>query len=236
MAHTLDLSSARLQAGAVHGGALGDALRNLDFSRIAAESGAIAVHVAALMLLLAPMSVPSMPVAEEQFPPFIIDPIKAPPPPPPPPPIEVPVRTASQTPTPVVQPAHVEPPPITVVDATAVDLPPVTESLVEATHEPGDSIAPPLAGAHLEYEIAPPPRYTSEMMRAGLEGTVLLRVLVDVDGTPLEVSIERSSGHRELDQLARRQVQGKWRFRPAMQDGRATQAIGLVPVNFTLGQ
>jgi protein TonB len=235
MVQTLDLSSARPQAGAVRGGVAREVLGKLDFSRIAAESGAIAVHVAALMLLLAPMSVPPAPVAEEVISDFEIIRPKDPPPPPPPP-VEVPIRTSPRTPPQAVQPARVEPPPITVVDATAIDLPPVTETIAEATHEPTESITRPLAGAHLEYEFAPPPRYSAEMMRAGLEGTVLLRVLVDVDGKPLEVSIERSSGSRELDQLARRQVLGKWRFRPAMQDGQRVQAIGMVPVDFRLNR
>jgi protein TonB len=66
------------------------------------------------------------------------------------------------------------------------------------------------------------------------EGTVLLEVLVDVDGRPLRVDVRRSSGHRQLDDAAREQVLARWRFRPAMRDGRAIQAIGLVPVNFML--
>ena len=35
---------------------------------------------------------------------------------------------------------------------------------------------------------------------------MLLQVLVDVDGRPLEVTVSRSSGHRELDEAARLQV------------------------------
>jgi protein TonB len=66
------------------------------------------------------------------------------------------------------------------------------------------------------------------------EGTVMLRVLVDVDGGPLEVTIEVSSGNRELDRAARAQVLKSWKFQPAMQDGRAVQAYGRVPVNFSL--
>jgi protein TonB len=235
MAHTLDLSSARLQAGAVRGGVVHELFGKLDFSRIAAESGAIALHVAALMLLLAPMSMPPVQEAEVELPPIIIDQVKRPPPPPPPP-VQVEISRAPRTQAPVVQPVHVEPPPITVVDATDIDLPPITETLVDARSERTGPVGPPLAGAHLEYEFAPPPRYSSEMMRAGLEGTVLLRVLVDIDGKPLEVSIERSSGHRELDQAARRQVLGKWRFKPAMQDGQRVQAIGMVPVDFRINQ
>ena len=233
MVHTLDLGSARLQAGAVRSGAVREALGNLDFSRIAAESGAIAVHVAALMLLLAPMSVPPAPVAEEVTTEYLIIKPKDPPVPPPPP-VIVPIRTTQRTtaPAPVVQPMHVEPTPVDVIDPSPMDLPPATQASVEPG--PATTIVAPLAGAHLEYEFAPPPRYTAEMMRAGLQGTVLLRVLVDVDGKPLDVAIERSSGHRELDVAARRQVLGKWRFKPAVQDGQTVQAIGLVPVDFRL--
>jgi protein TonB len=71
-------------------------------------------------------------------------------------------------------------------------------------------------------------------IREGLTGTVMLRVLVDVDGKPLDVQIERSSGHRVLDAAARKQVLGKWRFKPAMENGRALQAIGLIPIDFHL--
>jgi protein TonB len=66
------------------------------------------------------------------------------------------------------------------------------------------------------------------------EGTVLLAVLVDTNGRPLRVDVRESSGHRQLDDAAREQVLARWRFRPAMRDGRAIQAIGLVPVEFRL--
>jgi protein TonB len=46
--------------------------------------------------------------------------------------------------------------------------------------------------------------------------------------------VRQGSGHRQLDDAAREQVLAHWRFRPAMRDGRAIQAIGLVPVNFKL--
>jgi protein TonB len=63
---------------------------------------------------------------------------------------------------------------------------------------------------------------------------VLLEVLVDVDGSPLKVTIHRSSGNRELDRAAQQQVQKHWRFRPASRNGAAVQAIGLVPIDFKL--
>ena len=61
-----------------------------------------------------------------------------------------------------------------------------------------------------------------------------LRILVDVDGRPLQVQVERSSGHRSLDREAVRHVQQRWRFEPATRDGRPVQAWGLVPIDFSL--
>jgi protein TonB len=92
----------------------------------------------------------------------------------------------------------------------------------------------PLPGVRLEYAQAPAPAYPRAALRAGIEGTVLLQVLVDVDGRPLQVDVNRSSGDRRLDLAARDQVLRHWRFRPAIRDGRAVQAIGLVPIDFSL--
>jgi protein TonB len=50
----------------------------------------------------------------------------------------------------------------------------------------------------------------------------------------LQVDVNRSSGDRRLDLAARDQVLRHWRFRPAIRDGRAVRAIGLVPIDFSL--
>ena len=92
----------------------------------------------------------------------------------------------------------------------------------------------PLPSTRLEYASAPAPTYPREALLNGIQGTVVLKVLVDVDGKPLSVEIERSSGNRRLDDAARRQVLRKWMFRPAVRDGRAIQVYGMVPVNFSL--
>ncbi|MEO6138117.1 MAG: energy transducer TonB [Luteimonas sp.] len=92
----------------------------------------------------------------------------------------------------------------------------------------------PLPGVRLEYADAPAPAYPLDALRDGVQGTVLLQVLVDVDGRPLQVDVQRSSGDRRLDIAARKQVLMHWRFRPAMKDGHAVQAIGLVPIAFNL--
>jgi protein TonB len=86
----------------------------------------------------------------------------------------------------------------------------------------------------LQYRSAPPPSYPIAAIRAGEQGTVVLRVQVDADGRPASVAIERSSGSRVLDNAARQQVLRHWRFVPAQVDGQAVPATGLVPVSFSL--
>ena len=67
-----------------------------------------------------------------------------------------------------------------------------------------------------------------------MQGTVLLRVLVDETGRPVQVEIERGSGHALLDRSAREQVLAHWRFVPAMANGHAVRAWAQVPVSFVL--
>lgn len=101
---------------------------------------------------------------------------------------------------------------------------------------PGPDIGPASGPApmQLAYRAAPAPAYPRIALQRQWSGTVLLQVLVDVDGRPLDVSIARSSGHRELDEAARQQVLKRWSFQPATRDGAPVQAIGLVPVEFNL--
>ena len=120
-----------------------------------------------------------------------------------------------------------------VIPTTSVETPALdstaTSDLGTAT-DIGPAIEP--APVQLAYRTAPPPAYPRSAMRMGLGGTVLLRILVDIDGRPLQVTVERSSGHRDLDEAARSQVLSRWLFQPAIRNGLAVQAIGLVPVTF----
>ncbi|MDE2407031.1 MAG: energy transducer TonB, partial [Xanthomonadaceae bacterium] len=86
----------------------------------------------------------------------------------------------------------------------------------------------------LAYRQAPAPSYPRAALLHNLSGTVLLQVLVDENGHPLDVTVARSSGHRELDEAARLQVLKRWSFQPATRNGRAVQALGLVPIEFNL--
>jgi protein TonB len=78
-----------------------------------------------------------------------------------------------------------------------------------------------------------PPRYPPDALRRGIEGTVMLLVLVGVDGRVEDVKLEKSSGHASLDRAAL-QVARKWRFNPAMRDGVPFADWALVPVRFSL--
>jgi protein TonB len=63
-----------------------------------------------------------------------------------------------------------------------------------------------------------PPVYPDRAVSRGIEGRVVLVVLVRSDGSVGDVRIETSSGSEILDRAAMRAVRG-WRFRPAMRDG-----------------
>lgn len=88
--------------------------------------------------------------------------------------------------------------------------------------------------ATIAYATATPPDYPIAALREGVQGTVLLRVLVDETGKPIQVLVLKSSGSRELDKAARNHVLAAWRFHPAQRDGHAVQAWAQVPVKFSL--
>ncbi|HVR81843.1 MAG TPA: TonB family protein [Luteimonas sp.] len=214
--------------------ALGHSTRpHPDANRIAGITAAIAFNAALLLLLLVPISAPPS-LAIEDVPYRWILPAQKQPVPEKPIPVPVTKTQPQITPT-VIQPRTQTPP---VIDQTVVDQgtlpadPPIETTPRNTASQPANSV--PLPGVRLEYADAPAPSYPRDALREGIEGTVMLQVLVDIDGRPLDVQVQHSSGNRQLDNVARRQVLERWRFRPAMQGGRAVQAIGLVPIAFNL--
>ena len=206
---------------------------HFDPARVAAWSAAIALHLLAFLLLLIPatyQAVTALPrdqttirfIPKEE--PKPIEPLPLPPKPEK---VEV-VQKKQAVPAPQTLPA----PTATVEEAQGIILPAAEPTAVQAA----PTIAPStqLAGAQLQYRSNPPPSYPIQALRNHEQGTVLLRVEVDPSGQPVNVSIERSSGSRSLDQAARQQVLRHWRFVPAERDGMAVPAIGMVPVQFSL--
>lgn len=79
----------------------------------------------------------------------------------------------------------------------------------------------------------PAPEYPASAKRRGIQGKVLVNVLVKADGTAAAVEISRSSGSSNLDSAALDAVK-QWKFIPARRAGAAVQASVIVPVEFKI--
>ena len=79
----------------------------------------------------------------------------------------------------------------------------------------------------------PAPGYPRSAKKRGIQGKVLLDVVVTADGTAMQVVVSSSSGSSMLDKAALEAVQ-KWHFIPAHHKGRLVQANVIVPVEFKL--
>jgi protein TonB len=142
-------------------------------------------------------------------------PVEAPPPPPPP------------------KPPEPKPPPPKPVQKR----PPTPQAPVEAQPQQAAPAAPAapktISASQLGYVVPPNPIYPARSRKAGEQGNVMVRVLIDVTGRPAQVSLQTSSGHPELDQSALSAVRAA-QFRPYAEGG-LTQAVWvLVPINFVL--
>jgi len=203
-----------------------------DAVRIVALSASIALNIAALIAVIRPMAPEFVQTVKRAAEPIIVTWINPPPevkPAPvidiPPPPAHRTVARPIPTPAPTPSPAAIEEPNTNAVPVTAAPAMPST---------PAEAAPSAPVEATLAYMQAPAPAYPSTARRMHMQGTVVLRVLVDVDGKPLQVVVESSSGHAELDRAAQNQVLSKWRFQPATAQGRPTQAWARIPVTFNL--
>jgi protein TonB len=209
-----------------------------DSARIAALSVAIALNLAVIVIASRPITPDQLSVAHPLAPVelirFIAPPAKLPPPP---------VIELKQLPHPPV-------PMLTHPRALPIASPPVaipsTEGHIAAPLATTPTLAPPgtIQGpattatpveASLAYRSAPL-QFPVQALRQHMHGTVLLRVLVDEAGKPVDVVVEHGSGYALLDRSAREQVLAGWRFQPAMVNGQAVRAWARVPVSFALNQ
>ncbi len=78
----------------------------------------------------------------------------------------------------------------------------------------------------------PRPKYPYMAERMGYEGTVILMVQLNEKGKVINVTVDKPSGHRVLDQAAVKTGRTRWRFRPQIENGIAIRAEFLVPVKF----
>jgi TonB family protein len=90
----------------------------------------------------------------------------------------------------------------------------------------GGPVSPPSVVHKVE------PEYSEEARRASLEGTVLLRIIVDEDGRPRELKVMRSLG-LGLDEKAIVAV-SNWQFAPGTKEGQPVPVQAQIEVNFRL--
>ncbi len=165
------------------------------------------------------------------------------PPPPPPPAAEAP-----PPPSPA-QPEVVAPPPIVQTPVppqpqvmTTPDPSPVVMPIARAAPPAPPSMAPSLPappstvqGGDLSAQMisGKPPRYPIESRRKREQGTVVLSLIVGVDGRVATIAVARSSGFARLDDAARDAVRG-WRWSPIIRDGQAVMVKGIVEIPFVI--
>jgi periplasmic protein TonB len=142
-------------------------------------------------------------------------PVEAPPPPPKP-----------QPPPPKPQPPKPQPPrPQQAAPAPAQRAP------------PGPPAAPAgpktVSMSQVAYVNPPNAIYPTRSRRAGEQGRVMLRVLVDAAGRPSQVSLAQSSGHPALDESALSAVRAA-SFRPYSEGGVPQPVWVNVPIDFVL--
>jgi len=198
-----------------------------NWPRVGALSGALSLHLVALLLLLVPPAalqllrpppevIPNVRILEA--PPKIEEP-----------PLPTPPKFVHEVRT---KPAP-KPLPIAVPPAPAES--PMATGQADPTPPHGDitPAAADVAPTALAYNVRTRIAYPREAARLRQHGTVVLSVLVGADGVPQTVDVEKSSGFRSLDEAARSAV-SRWTFQPGTRNGVATALWARVPITFTL--
>ena len=156
---------------------------------------------------------------------------------------------------PTEQPVH-QPPPAT-PELVRPALPAVPQPVIRITSgatrssitvvqaPPGPVVAAPVAPVPAPKAIAPTPAralagthtippYPELARRLGEQGTVELRISLDVTGAVSAVIVQRSSGSDRLDAAAVAWVRAHWRYRPATEGGKPVASSVLADVVFDL--
>ena len=160
-------------------------------------------------------------------------------------PVQKPVEKVIERPVPVVEKIvepqtneprfeatteHNPPPPVAPAAAAPAPVETATKAAPEKKLEDEKEEPPKFGVAYLNN---PPPEYPRMSRRAGEQGKVILKVLVNTDGSPSTVELSKSSGFERLDNAALAAVK-QWRFEPARKGGKAISAYVLVPMPFIL--
>jgi len=160
--------------------------------------------------------------------------------PPPPQPQTTPVtkRVTPPAPRPAPQPVAIADPAPSSLAPTGITepqppAPPLLTPTVVAEPAPP---APPkieLPSSSADYLNNAPPPYPPLSKRLGEQGKVIVRTLIEVNGTASKAEIRSSSGYERLDQAALQTVL-KWRYVPGKRAGVPEAMWFNIPINFVL--
>ena len=194
----------------------------------------IGLHVAILLVVLAAKTI----VPQIMEIPLVVDLLQAP---------EV-QKPPEAKPLPMAKPQPVKQPrtpppkaPTPLIEATNSTAPaPSAPAAIPQESKPAPPAPPaeaPIKQARFDadYLKNPAPAYPPLSKRMGEEGKVILRVLVNPQGTADNVEIKTSSGSPRLDESALKTVH-TWKFIPAKRGDEAVQSWVLVPIIFKLEQ
>ncbi|MDP3888348.1 energy transducer TonB [Hydrogenophaga sp.] len=135
-----------------------------------------------------------------------------------------PVAIADPTPSHTVATGIIEPQP---------PAPPLLTPMVVAEPAPP---APPrieLPSSSADYLNNAPPPYPPLSKRLGEQGKVIVRALIEINGSASKAEIRTSSGYERLDQTALQTVL-KWRYVPGKRAGVPEAMWFNIPINFVL--
>lgn len=203
----------------------------ISYPHAPAALGTLLVHALLALWLLLPASLPSVPPVAQQvlwislFAPPALNAAPAPK-------MEAPARTETAKPRPAAKaaPARQAPAPRQQAEQLATLAPAAGKPSRQGVPDALPVTAPSFDAAYLRN---PPPAYPASARRRGLEGNVLLEVLVSGAGDASSVKIARSSGVDVLDKAAQEAVE-KWKFVPGRRGGEIMEARVMVPVEFRL--
>lgn len=192
--------------------------------------------VQGIILPAPPAETVQLPSAQETPPP-----VEPPPPEPPKPKPKPPEPKPLPKPKPKPLPPPPEAPPserAITQEQEAVDEPPPpppppapSTPMAEKNDTMGAPVTPPREDAHSLNN--PKPAYPSLSRRLRETGTVILDVLILVDGSVGEIKLKESSGFKRLDDTAMKAVK-QWRYSPAKRGNEPIEYWYVQPIEFTL--
>ena len=151
---------------------------------------------------------------------------------------EIPIQESIESVTEAVEPEEEEAvETVSVPDIQSIDAH-IVEDMGDEAPFPAALESGPLIPEPAPLQMAVPayreqPSYPRLAKRRGYEGTVVLKVLVGIDGRVVDLEILESSGHDILDRSAEKSVR-KWLFEPWKKGDESIEMWGQVIVRFQL--